>query len=429
MSMPWEDFAPQAPAKQSMPWEDFTQELPAAPKRFAEEAPPTLTQDAIEYLKSTGQNIGNIYAGAAQGAADTAINLADIVHALPKKEQNLSSLIAPNQTSTAQDYKAAIESKLSGLGADTKSDPFGVGQVVGESIATLPIGGVLGKAVGEGAKVLGLAGKSGVPEKLATALKYGGTKNVVEGDFAKDLGYRTLGGATTQGVTGQVIAPENNMGVLDTGLGAGIGGASATLAPVGRFLGKVAEPVTKAGREAILNRKLESLAGGKDTMGGLIDRLRNKGLTPEQLAVSMDSPEIAASIRASEEKVDPSSWILKRDAEAEALASRVNQAQSSLNALHQGEMPVSKVSAAAPYQNVQSGLAAQASGLENIKATRTAELLRQAETEQAGLNEAKQQEDFPNILLRPQVTELRYQECQQTVETLFFLLVLGVVRH
>ena len=390
MSMPWEDFAPQAPANKNMPWEDFTQELPAVPKRFAEETPPTLTQDAIEYLKSTGQNIGNIYAGAAQGAADTAINLADIVHALPKKEQNLSSLIAPSQTSTAQDYKAAVEAKLSGLGANTKSDPFSVGQVVGESIATLPVGGVLGKAVGEGAKVLGLAGKSGIPEKLTTALKYGGTKNVVEGDFAKDLGYRTLGGATTQGVTGQVIAPENNMGVLDTGLGAGIGGASATLAPVGRFLGKVAEPVTKAGREAILNRKLESLAGGKDTMGGLIDRLRNKGLTPEQLAVTMDSPEIAASIRASEEKVDPSSWILKRDAEAEALASRVNQAQSSLSAIHQGEMPVSNVSANAPYQNVRDAQIAQKGALEDTKAARTAELLRQAETQQAGLEEAKQ---------------------------------------
>ncbi len=390
MSMPWEDFAPQAPANKNMPWEDFTQELPAVPKRFAEETPPTLTQDAIEYLKSTGQNIGNIYAGAAQGAADTAINLADIVHALPKKEQNLSSLIAPNQTSTAQDYKAAIEAKLSGLGADTKSVPFGVGQVVGESIATLPVGGVLGKAVGEGAKVLGLAGKSGIPEKLTTALKYGGTKNVVEGDFAKDLGYRTLGGATTQGVTGQVIAPENNMGVLDTGLGAGIGGASATLAPVGRFLGKVAEPVTKAGREAILNRKLESLAGGKDTMGGLIDRLRNKGLTPEQLAVTMDSPEIAASIRASEEKVDPSSWILKRDAEAEALASRVNQAQSSLNAVHQGEMPVSGVSVNAPYQNVRDAQIAQKGALEDTKAARTAELLRQAETQQGAIQQQKQ---------------------------------------
>lgn len=400
MSMPWEDFAPQAPAKQSMPWEDFTQELPAAPKRFAEETPPTLTQDAIEYLKSTGQNIGNIYAGAAQGAADTAINLADIPH----------KLINPD-SSAAQDFKAAIKAKLSGLGADTKSDPFDVGQVVGESIATLPIGGVLGKAVSGGAKLSGLAaeelaklgvsgkavdilsaaGKSKIPEQLATALKYGGTKNVVEGDFAKDLGYRTLGGATTQGVTGQVIAPENNMGVLDSGMGAGIGAATATLAPVGRFLGKVAEPVTKAGREAILNRKLESLAGGKDTMGGLIDRLRNKGMTPEQLAVAMDSPEIAASIRASEEKVDPSSWILKRDAEAEALASRVNQAQSSLNALHQGELPVSNVSANAPYQNVRDAQIAQQTGIDiQAEARRTAAMLRDVAPHQEAIDTLRQ---------------------------------------
>ena len=370
--------------------EAASQEPPATPQRFAEEAPQTLTQGAVDYLKSTGQNIGNIYAGAAQGAANTAINLADIVHALPKKEQNLSSLIAPNQTSTAQDYKAAIEAKLSGLGANTKSDPFSVGQVAGEAISTLPIGGVLGKAVGGGAEVLGLAGKSGIPEKLATALKYGGTKNVVEGDFAKDLGYRALGGATTQGVTGQVIAPENNMGVLDSGMGAGIGAASATLAPVGRFAGAIVEPVFKSGREAILNRKLESMAGGKDTMGGLIDRLRNKGLSPEQLAVAMESPELASAIQASEKNF-PESWLPKRGAEAAAMESKVNQAQSSLNALHQGELPVSGVSANAPYQNVRDAQIAQAGGLENTKATRTAELLRQAESEQAGLNEAKQQ--------------------------------------
>ena len=368
--------------------EAASQEPPATPQRFAEEAPQTLTQGAVDYLKSTGQNIGNIYAGAAQGAANTAINLADIVHALPKKEQTLSSLIAPSQTSTAQDYKAAVEAKLSELGADTKKDPFSVGQVVGESIATLPVGGVLGKAVGEGAKVLGLAGKSGIPEKLATALKYGGTKNVVEGDFAKDLGYRALGGATTQGVTGQVIAPENNMGLLDSGMGAGIGAASATLAPVSRFAGAIVEPVFKSGREAILNRKLESMAGGKDTMGGLIDRLRNKGLSPEQLAVAMESTELASAIQASEKNF-PETWLPKRGAEAAAMESKVNQAQSSLNALHQGEIPVSGVSANAPYQNVRDAQIAQAGGLENIKAARTAELLRQAETQQVGLEEAK----------------------------------------
>ena len=371
---------------------DMPQEEQLATVRNAPNQPtqqPSLTQDAIEYLKSTGQNIGNIYAGAAQGAANTAVNLADIVHALPKKEQNLSSLIAPNQTSTAQDYKAAIEAKLSGLGADTKSDPFGVGQVVGESIATLPVGGVLGKAVGEGAKALGLAGKSGIPEKLATALKYGGTKNVVEGDFAKDLGYRTLGGATTQGVTGQVIAPENNMGALDSGMGAGIGAASATLAPVGRFAGAIVEPVFKAGREAILNRKLESMAGGKEYLGGLIDRLRNKGLSPEQLAVAAESPEIASAIQASEKNF-PEAWLPKRGAEAAAMESKVNQAQSSLNALHQGELPVSGVSKNAPYQNVRDAQIAQAGGLENTKAARTADLLRQNEAAQGSVVANKQ---------------------------------------
>jgi hypothetical protein len=176
----------------------------------------------------------------------------------------------------------------------------------------------------------------------------------------------------------------------NAGFGALAGATSGVLAPVARGVAMLGKPLYESGRQAILDAKiLESLRGANPPEA--VEKLR-AGMTPEQLAVDIQSPDLAANIQSSEiNKATAPEWSAKRKAEEEALASRVNQAQSSLNALHQGELPVSKVSAAAPYQNVQSGLAAQSKTLENTKAARTAEMLRQAETQQAGLEEAKQQ--------------------------------------
>ena len=330
-----------------------TQGAPSMLKRFMEHPIDTYTQEAQ-----------NLAGGVAGGVANTAINAANLVQAIPSDK--------------ATEYKAAVQQKLADLGVKPESVAYGAGQVSGEIAATLPIGGVLG----------GAAKMAKAPSRIVEALKSGGLSTGGEKGFTKNLIAKTVAGADVGGLTGQLIAPEDNGGRTGGIVGGGVSAATSVINPAAKLGYKIVEPVFERGREAMVNRKMRDIAGSDENIPAMIDRLRNKGVTPEQLAVKMNSPELAGSIRTSEEQL-PQEWTAKRNAENEALASRVNQAQSSLNALHQGELPVSGVSANAPYQNVRDAQIAQAGGLENTKAARTAELLRQAETQQVGLEEAK----------------------------------------
>jgi len=312
--------------------------------------------------------------------ANIAINAADLVNALPNKEQNLSSLIAPSNTSTADDYKAAVQQKLQEYGASSESAPFKMGEFGGEM---LPLVGV-GSALGGGARALGLG------ERFARGLESGGLSTGKESvGYLKDIPAKIASGAVANSVAGKLIDPNSSAGV-NAGMGAAAGALSGVGVPMAVGAAKVLAPLFEKGRQKILDTKiLESLGGTKDDVLNYVEKLRG-GMSPEQLATDIKSSELAAAIKSSQ-KSYPDDWRDKLGAEAASLDARVNQAQDRLAELHQGELPISGVSAAAPYQNVQSGLAAQSKTLENTKAARTAELLRQAETEQAGLNEAKQQ--------------------------------------
>lgn len=377
-------------------------EQPQAPKeevtlkRFMEHPLDTLASAAVktpaEYVERGIMAPLNVSHGARQGVANVAINAADLAHALPNKEQNLSSLIAPSNTSTADDYKTAVQQKLQEYGADPQSAAFKTGEFAGE---TLPLMG-LGGAAGAGARMAKL------PENVAAAAESFGLSTGPSKTYLKDYVAKVGAGALMNTAGGQLLDP-NSSAMGNAGFGALAGATSGVLAPVARGVAMLGKPLYESGRQAILDAKiLESLRGAKPPEA--VEKLRG-GMTPEQLAVDIQSPDLAANIQSSEiNKATAPEWSAKRRAEEEALASRVNQAQSSLNALHQGEMPVSNVSAAAPYQNVQSGLAAQSKTLENTKATRTAELLRQAETAQAGLNEAKQQ--VASTIAQPEQREI-----------------------
>ena len=362
-----------------------TQEAPKEEvtlKRFMEHPLDTLASAAIkspaEYVERGVMAPLNVSHGARQGVANVAINAADLAHALPNKEQNLSSLIAPSNTSTADDYKAAVQQKLQEYGADPQSAAFKTGEFAGEM---LPLAGV-GSALGGGARALGMG------ERFARGLESGGLSTGKESvGYLKDIPAKIASGAVANSVAGKLIDPNNSAGA-NAGLGAAAGALSGVGVPVAVGAAKVLAPLFEKGRQKILDTKiLDSLKGSNAAEAA--EKLR-AGATPEQLATEIKSSELAAAIKSSQ-KSYPDDWRDKLGTEAATLDARVNQAQDRLAELHQGEMPVSDVSAAAPYQNVQSGLAAQAGGLENTKAARTAELLRQAETQQVGLEEAKQQ--------------------------------------
>jgi hypothetical protein len=340
---------------------------------------PSVIQRFMEHPVDTyAQEAQNLAGGVAGGVANIGINAADLANALPNKEQNLSSLIVPSSTSTADDYKAAVQQKLQEYGANPESGAFKVGEFGGEM---LPLVGV-GSALGGGARALGLG------ERFARGLESGGLSTGKESvGYLKDIPAKIASGAVANSVAGKLIDPNSSAGV-NAGMGAAAGALSGVGVPMAVGAAKVLAPLFEKGRQKILDAKiLDSLKGSNAAEAA--EKLRG-GMSPEQLATEIKSSELAAAIKSSQ-KSYPDDWRDKLGAEAASLDARVNQAQDRLTELHQGEIPVSGVSAAAPYQNVQSGLAAQSKTLENTKAARTAELLRQAETEQAGLNEAKQQ--------------------------------------
>jgi hypothetical protein len=329
-------------------------EAPSMLKRFMEHPVDTYAQEAQ-----------NLAGGVAGGVANTAINAANLVQAVPSDK--------------ATEYKAAVQQKLADLGVKPESDAYGIGKFGGEAAATYPIGGALGSV----AKV------AKAPERIVEALKSGGLSTGEAKGFAKNLLTKATAGAGVGGLTGQLIAPEEDGGFTGAAVGGGVSAATSIINPAAKLGYRIVEPVFERGREAMASRKMRDIAGGAENIPGMVEQLRSGGLTPEQLAVKMDSPELAGSIKTSEEQF-PKEWGVKRAAEAEALASKVNQAQSSLNAIHQGEMPVSGVSVNAPYQNVRDAQIAQKGALEDAKATRTAELLRQAETQQGVIQQQKQ---------------------------------------
>ena len=327
-------------------------------QRFAD-----IPANAVQSLVGAAKYAGSLPAGVAQGVSNIGVNAAQTVNAVSPEKAN--------------EYKAAVQQQLQGMGADPESLRFKVGEFGGEM---LPLVGV-GSALGGGARALGLG------ERFARGLESGGLSTGKESvGYLKDIPAKIASGAVANSVAGKLIDPNSSAGV-NAGMGAAAGALSGVGVPMAVGAAKVLAPLFEKGRQKILDTKiLDSLKGSNAAEAA--EKLRG-GMSPEQLATEIKSSELAAAIKSSQ-KSYPDDWRDKLGAEAASLDARVNQAQDRLAELHQGEMPVSGVSAAAPYQNVQSGLAAQSKTLENTKAARTAELLRQAETEQAGLEETKQ---------------------------------------
>jgi hypothetical protein len=328
-------------------------------QRFAD-----IPANAVQSLVGAAKYSGNLPAGLAQGVSNIGVNAAQTVNAVSPEKAN--------------EYKAAVQQQLQGMGANPESLPFKVGEFGGETAPLMALGG----AAGAGARMAKL------PENVAAAAESFGLSTGPSKQYAKDYIAKVGAGALMNTAAGQLIDP-NSSAMGNAGFGAATGAISGTLAPVVRGVATIGKPLFESGKQAILDAKIiESLRGAKPPEA--VEKLR-AGMTPEQLATDIQSPDLAAIIQSSENnKATAPEWMAKRDAEKAALASKVNQAQSSLNAVQQGELPVSNVPKAMPYQNVRDAVIAQKGALEDTKAARTAELLRQAETQQAGLEEAKQ---------------------------------------
>ena len=170
-----------------------TQETP-------KEEPSMLKRFMAHPYDTYAQEAQNLAGGVVGGAANTAINVANLAQAVP--------------TDKATEYKAAVQQKLADFGVKPESGAYGVGKFGGEIAATLPIGGVLGA----GSKALGAS------PRIVAALKSGGISTGEAEGLAKNVLAKIAAGASVGGLTGQVIAPENDGGLTGGLVGGGMVG-------------------------------------------------------------------------------------------------------------------------------------------------------------------------------------------------------------
>lgn len=230
--------------------------------------------------------VGNTM-GALRGAADIGNTLINAGSFIPRKLSQIPADIMgiENPLETLNQRR---EEGLDKWTEENKGRPgFGVGRLGANVAGTMGVAGALGKTV---------QGLSHAPRvlQLAQALNTGGL-----GAGAGGIGTRVAGGAITGGATAGLIDPES------AGTGAIIGGALPMATKLAGALGSGAkgmiEPFYQGGREKIIGRAINSVAGNQAD-----DALRNlqqsqplvQGSQPTAGMVARN-PGIAALERAS----------------------------------------------------------------------------------------------------------------------------------
>lgn len=222
---------------------------------------------------------------------------ANIAAGLVKGASNIgATLLRPFETSEENKARRAkITQALQMItGANPESYGFGAGELASETLATLPVGGALGKAVGAIPKIAPkfASGVSAVTQPIANALASGGFRTGLEPGVANLL-TRAVGGAGTGAATAGLINPE------DTTSGAVVG---AVLPTVGAGLVKKGAKFSGWLWDAMSGRLGDVKAGAiaRKLAGGDIDAIR---------AVNAIAPaDISAGQAASGANIDNAGW-------------------------------------------------------------------------------------------------------------------------
>jgi hypothetical protein len=188
------------------------QSIPAqqpAPQVSEIPAPRRNTAEATGSLFPSMQTVGNIGAGLARGL----VSIPSTVYGMFQGEGDKSL----GQRATE---------KLTALGAEPESTAFKGGQIAGEVVSTLPVGGVLAAPVKAASAV--------VPKlaPFATALRTGGMGATGASTALRDVATRAAAGATVGGTSAALINPK------EASTGAAIG---AVLPIAGAVGGKLVE--------------------------------------------------------------------------------------------------------------------------------------------------------------------------------------------
>jgi hypothetical protein len=147
----------------------------------------------------------------------------------------------------------------------------GAGEIGGGIVATLPVGGVIGKGIQGIAALPRLASAAPTLGRLATAVESGGLKTGVPlpagaslAARAADLGTRMAGGAITGGASAALASPDHiERGAI---LGAALPPGLIGVGKLGRYAGNavksVVQPFTDAGQDAIAAKIIGKFGAG-----------------------------------------------------------------------------------------------------------------------------------------------------------------------
>lgn len=270
-----------------MPFDISTAKAPGAGGFDIKTAKPeTLAQGQRQDEPLTITSIG---AGLGKGFGDVVLGAQGLVG---KGLQALGETVTPDQQSIAGLVKGkkdrgliqsagdwlvndaqAGRNKLTGEVAEYKAaHPFatGAGEVGGNIIATLPVGGALASGVRAAAPGLIRVGASApVVQRVATALETGGFRTgapaaTTMAGKAVDMGIRAAGGAATGGASAALIDPNQagNGALIGAVLPPAMAGAGKAVGYTGNVLKSLIQPFTEAGQNAIAGNILLKFGQG-----------------------------------------------------------------------------------------------------------------------------------------------------------------------
>jgi hypothetical protein len=193
------------------------------------------------FLKSAGEDIGNLAAGAVRGSGSIgATILAPYDMAMDAykgdRGKNLSSLITGKELpSRNQERRQQMDSGLQAMGANPDSYAYKGGKLAGEIAGTAGTGNVLAL----GAKGLGAA------PQVVNALRSGGMVTGGSQTLGKELLTRAGAGAATGALSTAMVSPD----AKDVGMGAAIGAVTPGVLQLAGKFGSSVYNAVKSGQQ------------------------------------------------------------------------------------------------------------------------------------------------------------------------------------
>lgn len=245
-------------------------------------APQTSQQDAPRTIASIGAGLGKGFGDVALGAQGlVGKGLQKLGEAVTPDQQSISGLVRGTKDRgliqsagdwLVNDAQAGRNKLADELAPYKDAHPLaaGAGEVGGNVIATLPVGGFLAGGVRAAAPVLTRAGASSpLIQRLANAVETAGFRTgapaatTVAGKAA-DLGVRAAGGGITGGTSAALVDPEHaaSGAVVGAAIPPALMGAGKVAGYTGNALRALIQPFTDPGQSAIAANILKKFGDG-----------------------------------------------------------------------------------------------------------------------------------------------------------------------